>query len=221
MFNSVIANGLTFEGLMICSIASIIFGLVISTIYIKTSECSKNLAISLALLPLLVEIVIMMVNGNIGAGVAVMGAFSLIRFRSQPGNSKAITAVFFAMAIGLATGMGYVGYAAVFTVITGAVMVVLSLSPFAEKDPDTRELKITIPEDQDYEGIYQDIFEKYLEKYDLEEVKTTNMGSLYELTYSVKPKDTSKIKQMIDDIRTRNGNLTVLMRRPKSSATEL
>lgn len=221
MFNSVIANGLTFEGLMICSIASIIFGLVISTIYIKTSECSKNLAISLALLPLLVEIVIMMVNGNIGAGVAVMGAFSLIRFRSQPGNSKAITAVFFAMVIGLATGMGYVGYAAVFTVITGAVMVVLSLSPFAEKDPDTRELKITIPEDQDYEGIYQDIFEKYLEKYDLEEVKTTNMGSLYELTYSVKPKDTSKIKQMIDDIRTRNGNLTVLMRRPKSSATEL
>lgn len=221
MFDSVIGTAISPQSFLLCSLASIVFGLVISTIYIKTSESSKNFAITLALLPLLVEIVIMMVNGNIGAGVAVMGAFSLIRFRSQPGNSKEITAVFITMAVGLATGMGYIGYAAVFTVITGIFLMVLSLSHFAEKDSDMRELKITIPEDQDYDDIYQDIFNRYLSKYILTEVKTANMGSLYELCYNVKPKDERQVKKMIDEIRTRNGNLTVLIRRPKHSAEEL
>ena len=221
MFNSVIGSTLTIKSLMICLLASIIFGLIISIVYVKNSECSKNFAITLAILPLLVNIVIMMVNGNIGAGVAVMGAFSLIRFRSQPGNSKEITAVFFAMAVGLAAGMGYIGFGAVFTLVTAIYMIILSISHYAERDADTRELKITIPEDQDYDEIYNDIFDRYLSKYTLTEVKTSNMGSLYDLKYDINLKDESKVKMMIDEIRTRNGNLTVLLRRPKHSLEEL
>lgn len=221
MFNSVINGSVTIESLLMCTLASLILGNIFAAVYAKTTECSKNFAVSLAIMPMLVEIVIMMVNGNIGAGVAVMGAFSLIRFRSQPGNSKEITAVFFTMAIGLATGMGYIGYAVVFAAIAGTVFFILSVSHFAEDDTSIRELKITIPEDQDYEEIYDDIFEKYLVKHDFTQVKTANMGSLFELTYNVKVKTPGTEKKMIDEIRTRNGNLTVMLRRPKKDEMEL
>lgn len=223
MFDSIIdsVTGITAASAAECCLASIVLGLLIAFIYMKTSEYTKNFLISLAVLPVLVQIVIMMVDGNLGTSVAVLGAFSLVRFRSIPGTSKEIIAIFFAMAVGLATGMGCIGFAALFVVIVGAVFIILSVSPFGEKRGERRDLKITIPENLDYHGSFDDIFDKYLNKVSLDQVKTTNMGSMYELVYNVELKKDINEKNMMDEIRCRNGNLTVLLRRQKIGKDEL
>lgn len=177
--------------------------------------------VSLALLPTLVQVVIMMVNGNLGAGVAVLGTFSLVRFRSVPGTSREISCIFFAMAVGLATGMGFITFAAAVTVIVGAVMLILTKSPIGKMQPTCRELKITIPENLDYTEIFDEVFDKYIKKQELVKVKTTNLGSMYELTYLVTLKNSNQEKQLIDDIRCRNGNLTVICGRPHTVVEEL
>lgn len=224
LFESVINRAtetLTLEGVLICSVASILLGLLISVVYMKCSDYSKNFVISLAVLPILVQMVIMMVNGNLGTSVAIVGAFSLVRFRSQPGSSKEIAAVFFAMGVGLATAMGCIGYAVLFTVLVCAVIFVLSKTSFGENKTEMREWKITIPENLDYSGLFDDIFEEYANEVILDQVKTTNMGSLFELTYRVRMKDMKREKEMMDAIRCRNGNLTVVSRREKRGREEL
>ncbi len=222
MFESIIAStGITIEVMLLCSAISVLLGLAIAIVYRKCSDCTKNYLITLALLPLLVQVVIMMTNGNLGTSVAVLGAFSLIRFRSQPGNSKEIVSVFFAMAVGLATGTGYVGYAVLFFLIAECLFVLLTKSPLGEQKKGLRELKVTIPEDLDYEEVFDDVFEKYTDKAVLTQVKTTNMGSLFELTYDLETKEGMSDKEMIDQIRMRNGNLTVLLRRPHVNAEQL
>ena len=153
----------------------------------------------------------MMVNGNLGTGVAIVGAFSLIRFRSIPGTSKEIGTIFFAMATGLATGMGYIGFAAIITVLVGALMIVLCKTGFGDKKDETLQLKIVIPENLNFNGAFDDIFENYTNKSKLDKVKTTNLGSMFELNYLVNLKKDADQKAMIDEIRVRNGNLTVAM----------
>lgn len=155
-----------------------------------------------------------MVNGNLGTSVAVLGAFSLIRFRSIPGNSREITSIFFAMAIGLATGMGQLILAIMLTIIIGFVLFILSKSKFGEQKISDQVLKITIPETLDYNNVFNDIFNEYLEEYKLFQVKTTSMGSLYELSYKVSLKDDLCSKKLMDDIRVRNGNLKIVLERP-------
>lgn len=211
MFKSVLTGEvISVQQALICMAVSLILGLIIAVIYMYTGNCSKNFAVTLALLPVLVQIVIMMVNGNIGTGVAVMGAFGLVRFRSIPGSSKEILGVFFAMAVGLATGTGVVIYAVLCTVIVGLIFLILCKSSFGETGTQERDLKISIPENLEYAGLFDDIFATYTTKHYLESVKTTNLGSMFELRYKITMKSSADEKKMIDDIRVRNGNLTIM-----------
>src|SRR5574344_1079995 len=211
MFTSILTSGsLTIMEALTCSGVSLILGFLVSFIFMTKGTYTKNFAITLALLPIIVQIMIMMVNGNLGTAVAILGVFSLVRFRSRPGDSMEILAVMFTMAIGLATGMGYISFAIVLAIIIAVVCVLLFKTKFDEKKRVEKELKITIPEDLDYTGIFDDIFNEYTAKVSLERVKTTNMGSLYELCYHIDIKDRNREKEMIDAIRCKNGNLPIV-----------
>ena len=162
-----------------------------------------------------------MINGNLGTAFAVAGAFSLVRFRSMAGNSKEIVSIFWAMAIGLALGMGYVAYSVLVTIIVALLVIVITKISLRVEDLSERKLKIIIPEDLDYEEVFNDIFEKYTSKYEIRKVKTTNMGSMYELTYMVNMKKDAKDKAFMDEIRCRNGNMLVMLERQELSEVEL
>lgn len=223
MLGSILAqNGsITFGEIAICTIVSLVLGLVIALVYMFRSVYTKNFVITIALLPVLIQSVIMVVNGNLGTGVAVMGAFGLVRFRSAPGSAKEMIAIFFTMAVGLACGMGYVVYAALFTTIIGACIVLLICLRFGEGGKTEKNLRITIPEDLDYTDAFTDLFAAYTAKSTLMKVRTTNLGGLYEVQYSVVLKDTSKEKEMIDALRERNGNLTIVCGMPTTAKDEL
>ena len=221
MMGSITQSGLNFGGFMICTAASLLLGILCACIYMYRNVYSKSFVVTLALLPTMVQIVIMLVNGNLGAGVAVAGAFSLVRFRSVPGTAREIGSIFFAMAIGLATGMGYIGFAVLFLLLIGGMMLLLSLSSFGERKETEKQLKITIPENLDYEGLFDDIFEKYTNQAELTKVRTTNMGSLYELQYDIRLKGTQIKKEFLDAIRCRNGNLNVVCGRVATGHDEL
>ncbi|MDR2771360.1 MAG: DUF4956 domain-containing protein [Clostridiales Family XIII bacterium] len=218
---SVIGAQLTLSGVLLCTAASIVFGLCIACIHMLKGRYNKNFVVALALLPPMVQIVIMLVNGNIGAGIAVAGAFSLVRFRSIPGSAGDIGSIFFAMAIGFVTGMGYLFYGLVFLALIGAAHCALSFSRFGNGDPDTRILKIVIPENLDYDGLFDDLFLTYTDSATLDRVKTVSMGSLYELTYSVRLKSPAVPKAFIDALRCRNGNLNISLSREQTSADAL
>ena len=205
-----------------CLGISLLLGLIMAAAYTFRNEHSKSFLMTLALLPAVVCVVIMMVNGNIGAGVAVAGAFSLVRFRSAPGSAKEIVTIFLSMGAGLITGMGYLGFATLFTVIMCAVFLLYTaLASNAKSEAVNKTLKITIPEDLDYTGVFNDIFDEYTKKAELIKVKTTNMGSMFRLTYNVTLRDAAKEKQMIDRIRERNGNLEIMVSKQETSAAEL
>lgn len=224
MSNSIMeatTSGLSIKSGLICMMVSIILGIVIALVHKNTSKYSKNFLITLGLLPILVQAVIMLVNGNLGTSVAILGAFSLVRFRSLPGNSKEITSVFFAMVVGLAVGVGYVTFAICLTVIASILMLVLSKSSFGEQSGKIKKLKVTIPENLDYTEIFDDIFSKYLKKYDIEKVKTTNMGSMYEIIYNVHMNNDMNEKEFIDELRVKNGNLPIVLQREVIGELEL
>ena len=176
---------------------------------------------TLAVLPVIVQMVIMIVNGNLGTGVAVMGAFSLVRFRSLPGNAREISSVFLAMAVGLATGMGFIGIGVFMVAVVGVVTILLLMVPDMSGQLLRKELKVTIPENLDYTGIFDDIFQKYAKKADMIRVRTVNMGSLYELCYHVELKSQEVEKALLDESRCRNGNLTVVCGRLDSGNENL
>lgn len=212
MFNSILESNsgtLSISTALICMGAALIFGIIIALVHMYSTKCSKNFAITIAVLPLLVQVVIMMVNGNLGTSIAILGSFSLIRFRSMQGNSRELVSIFFAMAIGLAVGMGHIMYAFVFTLITSLALIILQKSNFGMKKNNEKSLKVTIPENLDYTNIFDDIFDKYTNNIELNKVKTTNMGSMFELSYNISLKNNINEKDFIDEIRTRNGNLTV------------
>ena len=222
MLDSIITGGeITASAVLVCTAFSLVLGVGAAwlSMYRAGSGNSQSFVLTLAVLPALVQIVIMMVNGNIGAGVAVAGAFGLIRFRSAPGSAREIGLVFLTTAIGLATGMGYVVIAAVFFVIIAAFVVLLTAIGFGAGAADERELKITIPENLDYDGLFDDLFEKYTGSADLERVKTTNMGTLYELSYRIVLRDAKMTKAFLDELRTRNGNLTIVCGKPAEKAS--
>lgn len=215
MLNSVINGAVTVPSFLICVISALVLGLLTSVVFTARSYHTGSLTISLALLPPVVTVVIMLVNGNVGAGLAVAGTFALVRFRSVPGTAKEITGLFLSVSLGLACGMGYVGLAALFFLIMGATVLLLGAVRFGEGSPACRQLKITIPENLDYEGLFDDLFEKYTISHELVRVKTTNMGTLYELSYDIRLKNPGISKAFLDDIRCRNGNLTVICGREK------
>lgn len=205
------ASNVTASAFLSCSAVSLVLGAACALIYMFRHKYSRNFVVTLALLPLVVQMVITLVNGNLGAGIAVMGVFNLVRFRSIPGSAKDIGSVFFSMAIGLATGMGYLSLAVLFTVIMGIANVAYVLSPFGRTRTIERELRITVPEDFEFEGIFEPVLAKYAESFELTEVKTTNMGSLYDLTYAIRLRADASVKELMDELRCYNGNLKIAL----------
>ena len=219
IFDNALTQTIAVRDFLRCLGVSLLLGLVMAGAYMVRNAHTRGFLVTIALLPAVVCVVIMMVNGNIGAGVAVAGAFSLVRFRSAPGSAKEIVTIFLAMGAGLIAGMGYLGYAALFTVImSGMFLFYNALSSIGEKDTRRKTLKITIPEDLDYTGVFEDIFSEYTKKCALVKVKTANMGSMFRLTYRVTLKDAEKEKEMIDRIRERNGNLEITVSRQEEEA---
>lgn len=214
--DSMVAN-VSSLNFLLCSVASIVLGAACAAVYMFRHNYSKNFVITLAVLPLIVQMVITLVNGNLGAGIAVMGVFNLVRFRSIPGSAKDIGSVFLAMAIGLATGMGFIALAAVFTVIVAIVNVAYVLSPFGKPREPQKSLKITVPEDLEFDGMFDSVLSHYTSSYELVQIQTSNMGSLYNLEYLIRMSEHGTEKRMIDDIRCRNGNLKVVLGRAEQA----
>ena len=211
MLNSLISGSeITLSVFLICTAVSLVLGIASALLCMYKSAYTQSFVITLAMLPAVVQIVIMLVNGNVGTGVAVAGAFSLVRFRSVPGSAKEIGMIFLAMAIGLATGMGYAALAVMFFIIMAIFVLVLSKAHFGASNENERSLKITIPENLDYDGLFDDLFEKYARSAKLEKIKTSNMGTLYELDYRIVFKDDSVPKEFLDELRCRNGNLNIV-----------
>lgn len=213
IFDTTASSVISVPDFLLCVAVSLLVGLFLALVYTYKSRYTKSFVVTLALLPAVVCVVIMMVNGNVGAGVAVAGAFSLVRFRSVPGTAKEIGTIFLAMGAGLITGMGYLGYAVLFAFVMGLIMLAYTRIGFGSKRNGRCEktLRITIPEDLDYTGVFDDLMEKYTTQYEIVSVKTTNMGSMFKLVYNVTLKDISKEKEFIDELRCRNGNLEISM----------
>ena len=210
MLNSIFSSSsVTLVDLGICILSALVVGIILSYVHMRTTKCTKNFAITLALLPMIVSFVIMMVNGNLGTSVAILGAFSLVRFRSVPGTSKEILSVFLAMTIGLAIGVGEIVFAIIATIVSSILILFLNKIKFGNNT--TKKLIITIPEDLDYTNLFDDILKKYVDSYELEKAKTTNMGSLFEITYLVSLKSKTNEKKFIDELRVRNGNLKIIL----------
>ncbi len=222
IFDSELTQTISVQDFLLCLGVSLVLGLIMAAAYMWRNEHTESFLLTLALLPAVVCVVIMMVNGNIGAGVAVAGAFSLVRFRSAPGSAKEIVTIFLAMGAGLIAGMGYLGFAALFTVIMCAMFAFYNfLAANTKREAINKTIKITIPEDLDYSGVFDDIFSEYTKKNELIKVKTTNMGSMFRLTYNITLKDATKEKQMLDRIRERNGNLEIMVSKQETRMAEL
>lgn len=217
MFNTIFdstAVGLNITTALICAGVALGLGVVVAITHMMTSQTNKNFLITLAVLPVLVMAVMIMINGNLGTSIAILGAFSLIRFRSIQGNAKELLSIFFAMMIGLACGMGHIFFGAVITAIAVIAILIFSFTKILEPNKNQRVLKIVVPEDLDYEEVFDEIFEKYTRKAELVRMKTINMGSLYKLTYDVILKNGVKEKNFLDEIRIKNCNLKVLLSHP-------
>ncbi len=223
MFDSDFTVVIGVTDFLACVAVSLLLGLLLACSYMYRTRYTKSFVVTLALLPAVVCVVIMMVNGNVGTGVAVAGAFSLVRFRSVPGTAKEIGALFLAMAAGLIAGMGYLGFSALFTVMMSAVFMIYNrLDLGAKRNAAIRKtVHVTIPEDLDYTGVFDDIFSEYTTACELVHVKTTNMGSMFRLTYDVTLRDAGREKELIDKLRCRNGNLEISVSRQETVAMEL
>ena len=206
---------------IICTMISLFLGIIASLYCVKFAGTSKNFSTAIAVLPIIVQGVIMAVNGNLGYGVAVLGAFGLVRFRSAAGTSKEIALIFLAMAVGLIDAMGYIGYSVCLAAIVLGVMTLLEVTGFGESADGKRTLTVSVPENLDYEEVFSDIFEKYTSYHTLERVKTTNLGSMCELKYTLKLGRGVSEKEFIDAVRCRNGNLTVNLSRAYTQRDEL
>ena len=215
------AGNLTTESALIAIGVSFALGLLVSLVYRFRSEVSRSLSVALIAMPVIVQLVILMVNNNAGTGVAVLGAFSLIRFRSVPGTARDILFIFLSMAAGIATGVGRIWVGITVVALVCAVMFLLNLLGYGSSLGGERDLRITIPEDLDYTEVFDDIFDKFTARNRLIRVKTTNMGSLYELRYRITLKRKVSEKAFLDELRCRNGNLTIIFGRAENSADEL
>ena len=223
LFDTDLTTVISVTDFLLCLGFSLILGLVMAFAYMYRTRYTKSFVITLALLPAVVCVVIMLVNGNVGTGVAVAGAFSLVRFRSVPGTAKEICTLFLAMGAGLIAGMGYLGFAVLFTVVMCIMFVLYNRLDFGTKKNSEifKTFTITIPEDLDYSGVFDDIFSEFTTSHDLVRVKSTNMGSMFKLTYNVMLRDITREKEMIDKIRQRNGNLEIAVSKQETVGTEL
>ena len=223
LFDTDLTMVISVTDFLLCLGCALVLGLVMAFAYMYRTRYTKSFVVTLALLPAVVCVVILLVNGNVGTGVAVAGAFSLVRFRSVPGTAKEICTLFLAMGAGLIAGMGYLGFAVLFTVIMCVIFVLYNCLDFGSKKNAAtfKTFNITIPEDLDYTGVFDDIFAEFTRSHDLIRVKTTNMGSMFKLTYNVELTDATREKEMIDKLRCRNGNLEIAVSKQETVGTEL
>lgn len=223
LFDTDMTSVITPADFLLCLGSALIIGLILAGFYMYRTRYTKSFVATLALLPAVVCVVFMMVNGNVGTGVAVAGAFSLVRFRSAPGSAKEIGAIFLAMGTGLIVGMGYLGYAFLCAIVLGFFSALYSRLDFGSRKQNKRykTLHITIPEDLDYTDVFDPILKQYTSECELTTVKTTNMGSLFRLTYNLKLNNAGKEKEMIDKLRCRNGNLEITISNQETAIAEL
>lgn len=223
LFDTQYTTVISVQDFLLSVLFSLLTGLLLACVYQNKSRSSRSFLITLAMLPAIVCVVILMVNGNVGTGVAVAGAFSLVRFRSAAGSAKEIGAIFMAMCAGLIAGMGYLAYAVLFILVMSGVLLLYNQSGLGNRKNEDmhRILHITIPEELDYTGVFDEILEKYTTEHELMQVKTTNMGSLFKLTYRMVFKDPAQEKELLDRLRCRNGNLEVSISHHETESVEL
>lgn len=223
IFDTTSVTTISVDKFLLCVGIALLCGIVLAFCYSHRTRYTRSFLATLAMLPAVVSVVIMMVNGNVGTGVAVAGAFSLVRFRSVPGTAKEITMLFLAMGAGLIVGMGYLGYGILFTLILGLVSLVWTHFDLgaAKNTALYKTLSVTIPEDLDYSQVFDGVLTQYATNYELSRVKTTNMGSLFRLTYNLTMKKDANEKEMIDALRCRNGNLEITVSKQDSMISEL
>lgn len=223
LFDTSMTNVISLGDFLLCVVCALAVGLLLAACYMYRTRYTKSFVATLALLPSVVCVVIMMVNGNVGAGVAVAGAFSLVRFRSVPGTAKEIGAIFLAMGTGIIVGMGYLGYAILCAAVLGGASALYSRLDFGctKKSALQKTLQITIPEDLDYTGVFDDILRQYASEYELVQMKTTHMGSLFRLTYHMTLRAANQEKQFLDELRCRNGNLEISVSKQVTETGEL
>lgn len=221
IFTSTATTNLQLTSFLTCIAVSLVLGFIIAFAYSFKSRYTNSFFMTISLLPAIVSVVIIMVNGQLGAGIAVAGAFSLVRFRSVPGTAKEISTIFLAMSTGLITGMGYLMYGVIFAVIFSALLAIFNLIGNTAEKNAPRILKITIPEDLDYSDIFNDVLDRYTSNYELLNVKSTNMGALFKLVYSIDTLPATNDKEFLDALRERNGNLEVMISRQEVNYNEL
>ncbi len=223
IFDTETVTAISPEKFLLCVGCALLCGIILTACYIFKTKYTYSFAATLAMLPAAITVVIMMVNGNVGAGVAVAGAFSLVRFRSVPGTAREIGAIFLSMGTGLVSGMGYLGYALMISVLLGCISLAYNLIGIGafKKTAKNKILRITIPEDLDYTDVFESVLSEYTSEHELTQVKTTNMGSLFRLTYRITVRDSVKEKEMIDKLRVRNGNLEITVSMQENAVTEL
>ncbi len=223
LFDTNMTNIISPADFLICVGCSLIIGLILALAYMYRSNYTKSFVVTLALLPAVVCVVIMMVNGNVGTGVAVAGAFSLVRFRSVPGTAREIGILFLAMGAGLIAGMGYLGFAFLFAVVLSAVSMLYSRLDFGirKKKELYKTMHITVPEDLDYTGVFDPLLSEYASSWEIVNVKTTDMGSLFKLTYNLTLRSAGQEKEFIDKLRCRNGNLEISISKQETTIYEL
>ena len=221
IFSSIFTGSLTLGQFMLAVVASMFMGLILAIVFMYRNVYTKSFITALVLIPAVETVVIMLVNDNLGVGLSVAGSFALIRFRSVKGTAKELVAVFIAMTIGIVCGTGFVGLAAVFTILLCIVMFVLACTDFGSEKGDHRTLKITIPESLSYDDVFEDILDRYCLSHELISIKTLTLGSLFRIEYDLHMKDQTKVKEMIDELRTRNGNLEILCCKPATDREEL
>ena len=214
IINSTDGTSFTLTNTLIVITAAIILGFLISLVYMRTTKkagYSPSFTVTLIMLPVIISIIILLVGNNVARAFSLAGAFSLIRFRSAPGEPKDIAYVFFTLAVGLCCGMGYIGYAIIFTIILCLVMLILDVTRFAMPKTKAMSLKIIVPEDLNYEGVFDEILNSYTTNYKIESIRTRDFGALFELNYSIHLLEEANQKQFIDALRCRNGNLNITL----------
>lgn len=221
IFGSIFANSLTLGTFLIAVISSIVLGFIVAITFMYKNTYTKSFISALILIPAIETVVIMLVNDNIGVGLSVAGSFALIRFRSVKGNAKELLAIFLAMTIGIICGTGYIALAVIFTLLLCIVIFVLALTDFGKQSDNDRYLKITIPESLNYEEAFDEVLNRYTRSYELDGIKTLALGSIFRLDYKIIMKDSKQLKDMINELRTRNGNLEIMCGKNSTNRDEL
>lgn len=214
LFTSTTETSISIESALMTLFFALLVGTIISVGYLKTAKKgtnTQNFTLTLILLPAVIAVIILMIGSNVARAFSLAGAFSIIRFRSAPGEPKDIAYILFSLAAGLACGVGFYGFGILVAIILCIVMYVLHLTNYGGKRTNTQLLQITIPEDLDYEGTFDDILKQYTTSFELKRVKTSALGSLYQLYYVVSLEGDTPKKAFLDELRCRNGNLNITL----------